>query len=332
MTYRLGILDQSRLAEEDNPQDALHNTVRLAEQAEEWGYDRFWVSEHHGKEELAGTSPEILMSYLLAKTKTIRIGSGGVMLQHYSPYKIAENFHVLANLASGRIDAGIGKGPGGGPKTSAALRQGGPDVFPFTEKLQELDRLLTGNYTDALPSPIPVEPPERFLLGAGVASAELAAEHNWNFVFAAFINGDREELQRTAQAYRNQYPEGRFICCLPVFAANSRQAAVALAEDSKVYKVKTASKTVIVTTREEAEKLGNETGEAFEIEAHTIEVIAGTANDVHNRLEQLHQEHDIDEFLLLTSIGTKEQRMQSFHLLSPVQYHSARKEKANVSS
>ncbi|PAF20380.1 hypothetical protein CHH49_16505 [Terribacillus saccharophilus] len=332
MTYRLGILDQSRIADEDNPQDALQATIRLAEQAEEWGYERFWVSEHHGKEELAGASPEILMSYLLAKTKTIRIGSGGVMLQHYSSYKVAENFHVLANLASGRIDAGIGKGPGGGPKTSEALRQGGPDTIPFTEKLQELDRLLRGSYTSALPSPIPAEPPDRFLLGAGVKSAELAAEHHWNFVFAAFINGDREELQRTAQAYRKQYPDGRFICCLPVFAAHSRQTAVALAEDSKVYRVKTAGKTVTVTTREEAEKLGRETGEAFEIESHTIEVIAGTANDVHHRLEQLQQEHDIDEFLLLTSIGTKEQRMQSFQLLSPSQHHSARKEKADVSS
>ena len=130
MTYRLGILDQSRLADDDNPQDALQATIRLAEQAEEWGYDRFWVSEHHGKEELAGASPEILMSYLLAKTKTIRIGSGGVMLQHYSPYKVAENFQLIEWIDQDAADGFIF----GAPILAPALEELVTYVLPKLEE------------------------------------------------------------------------------------------------------------------------------------------------------------------------------------------------------
>ena len=83
--------------------DALRRTIELARKAEEWGYHRFWVAEHHGSGRVMGSSPEVLVSYLLAHTSRIRVGSGGVMLQHYSPYKVAENFNVLASLAPGRV-------------------------------------------------------------------------------------------------------------------------------------------------------------------------------------------------------------------------------------
>lgn len=99
MGYKLGLLDQSPIYDGETAFDALQHTIRLAQQAEEWGYSRFWVSEHHHAEQLAGSSPEVLISYLLAQTNSIRIGSGGVMLQHYSPFKVAENFHVLSSLA-----------------------------------------------------------------------------------------------------------------------------------------------------------------------------------------------------------------------------------------
>lgn len=124
MSYQLGLLDQSPILEGSSAVDALQQTVRLAQKAEEWGYSRFWVSEHHHSEQVAGSSPEVLMSYLLARTKSIRIGSGGVMLQHYSPFKVAENFHVLSTLAPGRVDLGIGKAPGGLPLSTKALQFG----------------------------------------------------------------------------------------------------------------------------------------------------------------------------------------------------------------
>ena len=92
--------------------EAFQHTIELAQKAEEWGYHRFWVAEHHGSSRVMGSSPEVLISHLLAKTSRIKVGSGGVMLQHYSPYKVAENFNVLASLAPGRVDLGVGGGPG----------------------------------------------------------------------------------------------------------------------------------------------------------------------------------------------------------------------------
>jgi luciferase family oxidoreductase group 1 len=135
---KLSILDQSPLAEGDTQVDALRHTIELARKAEEWGYHRFWVAEHHNSERYVGSSPEVLMSHLLANTSRIPIGSGGVMLQHYSPFKVAENFNVLASLAPGRVDLGIGRGPGGLPRTTRALQQEfGLATRPFRDKLVE---------------------------------------------------------------------------------------------------------------------------------------------------------------------------------------------------
>ena len=130
MSLRLSILDQSPVHDSDSREggndgaDALRHTIELARKAEQWGYHRFWVAEHHGSGGVMGSSPEVLVSHLLAHTSHIRVGSGGVMLQHYSPYKVAENFNVLASLAPGRVDLGIGRGPGGLPRSTAALRRG----------------------------------------------------------------------------------------------------------------------------------------------------------------------------------------------------------------
>ena len=121
---KLSILDQSPLYPGETPADALQHTIELAARGEEWGYHRFWVTEHHGSNRVMGSSPEVLVSHLLAKTSRIRVGSGGVMLQHYSPYKVAENFNVLASLAAGRVDLGIGGGPGGLPLSTRALKNG----------------------------------------------------------------------------------------------------------------------------------------------------------------------------------------------------------------
>ena len=124
MTLKLSILDLSPLYDSETAAQAFRRTIELAQKAEAWGYHRFWVSEHHGSDRVVGSSPEVLISHLLAKTERIRVGSGGVMLQHYSPYKVVENFNVLASLAPGRVDLGIGRGPGGMPQSTRALQQG----------------------------------------------------------------------------------------------------------------------------------------------------------------------------------------------------------------
>lgn len=109
MAITISVLDQSPIYPGETAEEAFRHTIKLAQLSERLGFRRFWVSEHHDSEQVAGSSPEVLISHLLAKTESIRIGSGGIMLQHYSPYKVAENFNVLASLAPGRVDLGVGR-------------------------------------------------------------------------------------------------------------------------------------------------------------------------------------------------------------------------------
>jgi luciferase family oxidoreductase group 1 len=141
MPYALSFLDKSPIHDGEAAQAALTRTIKLAQKAEAAGFHRFWVAEHHNSPGLASSSPEVLIGFLLAHTHHIRIGSGGVMLQHYSAYKVAENFNLLASLAPGRVDLGVGKAPGGLPLSTRAL-QGAydPDRKPsFKQQLAELD-------------------------------------------------------------------------------------------------------------------------------------------------------------------------------------------------
>ena len=236
---KLSILDQSPVHGSETPTEALRRTIELAQKAEEWGYHRFWVAEHHGSDRVMGSSPEILVSHLLAHTSSIRIGSGGVMLQHYSPYKVAENFNVLASLAPGRVDLGIGRGPGGLPRSTAALRrgvlrqaqderkgvaqdesgtgqsergtgQGEPDMT-IAEKLTELRQFLHDELEPEHPlyglqaSPTAPQPPELFLLGTTRSSGDMAAELAMPYVFALFLNNDEDEMAEAVRRYQSGF-------------------------------------------------------------------------------------------------------------------------------
>lgn len=152
MTYRLSLLDKSPLLPGEPATAALQRTIVLAQAAERLGYARFWVAGHHANPGLAGTAPEILIAHLAARTQRIRLGSGGVLLPHYSPYKVAETFNLLAALAPNRIDLGIGKAPGGLPDATRALRRRHAlaESVAFDDLLAELDRYLAAPETGSL--------------------------------------------------------------------------------------------------------------------------------------------------------------------------------------
>ncbi|MFJ8066948.1 LLM class flavin-dependent oxidoreductase [Psychrobacillus sp. NPDC096426] len=325
MSYKLGILDQSPVVEGVSNYDALQKTVDLAQKAEVWGYERFWVSEHHNSDTVAGSSPEVLVSYLLAKTKTIRVGSGGVMLQHYSPYKVAENFHVLSTLEPGRVDLGIGKAPGGLPLSTKALQYGtlntGED---FEARLAFLQQLIHANVSEThefasiQATPIPPVKPETYLLGASKNSAKLAAELKVSFAFARFINTDNAILKEASTTFRTIYPEGKFIVSVVVITASTELEAKELAGDQKIIKVHLASgRTLSLQTVEQAEKFGKESGEAYEVKQYDADIIYGTPEQVKAALDDLHEAYGVDEFILHTPIPNPEQRLRSFELLSP---------------
>jgi luciferase family oxidoreductase group 1 len=196
---RLSVLDQSPVPEGSTGADALANTLDLARLTDGLGYHRYWLAEHHGGPSLAGPSPEALIGPVAAATSRIRVGSGGVMLPHYSPFKVAETFSVLAGLFPGRIDLGIGRAAGTDPMTTFALqrdrRTAGPDDFP-----QQLAELLA-HYDGAFPLDHPFarlgrtlpggdEQPEVWLLGSSPQSAIWAAQLGLPYAFADFINPD----------------------------------------------------------------------------------------------------------------------------------------------
>lgn len=324
MALKLGILDQSPIFPGKSATDALQSTIHLARKAEEWGYDRFWVSEHHQSAEVAGSSPEVLMSHLLAKTKSIKIGSGGVMLQHYSPYKVVEDFHILSTLTPGRVELGIGKAPGGFSLSTKALRYGssGNDT-DFNEKLTTLQEFVHDSLRKdhplygANPLPRPKEVLPTFLLGASANSAKLAAELGMNFVFARFLNGNDSILDEAVKVYRDVHPKGNFIVAIALFTALSQEEAEKEAKNYKIFKIFLKSgRSVSVQSLEQVEAFRKQTDESFEVKEQQVDMIAGNLEFVKNALDWLATAYQIDEFILHTPIRNEEKRLKSFELMS----------------
>src|SRR4051794_15901621 len=188
----LSVLDQSPIPDGLTAADALANTLDLARAADRLGYTRYWLAEHHNTRGLAGSAPEVLAARVAAETRTLRVGSGGVMLPHYSPLHVAEQFRVLASLYPGRIDLGIGRAPGGDPLSAGALRAGVETPFPHA--VQDLigwveERLDPRHpFAAVRATPVPGEPPEIWMLGSSDYGAAVAAVLGLPYSFAHFIN------------------------------------------------------------------------------------------------------------------------------------------------
>lgn len=328
MSYQLALLDQSPLIDDELNETTLSHTVALAQKAEQLGYKRFWVSEHHNSDEVAGSSPEVLVSYLLAKTNKIRIGSGGVMLQHYSPYKVAENFHVLASLAGDRVDLGIGKAPGGLPLSTKALQYQKTFIEDdFYERLTLLKHFIQNDvpdhheYATLKATPIPQHKPELILLGGSSGSALHAAKLGISFSFAQFFNSNEKDLFEAAKVYREHFPSGTFSLAINVIASNDEQKAKELAASQTVYKVHIENgKTFTLLTEEQAEKFGKQSGENYTINKHEVNVLSGTPIQIKQKLDELHEKLGIDEFIYHTPVKNTAARLESFELLSPANF------------
>jgi len=245
--FRLSVLDQSPVSEGSTGAQALRNTIDLARLADRLGYHRYWVAEHHGGPMLAGPSPEALIGPIAAATTRIRVGSGGVMLPHYSPFKVAETFSLLSGLFPGRIDLALGRAAGTDPLTTFALqrdrRQGSPDDFPqqLSELLGYLDDRLPEDHPFArLAKTLPGRPerPEPWLLGSSQQSAIWAAELGLPYAFADFINPKGAEI---TALYRERFAarghaglEPRTAVAVWVICADSDEEAQSLAASARM--------------------------------------------------------------------------------------------------
>jgi luciferase family oxidoreductase group 1 len=325
----LSVLDQSPVRSGGTPADAIRETCALARLSERLGYRRFWVSEHHAMEGLAGVSPEVLLARLGAETQTIRLGSAGVMLPHYSPYKVAENFKLLATMYPGRIDVGVGRAPGSDQYTAAALRYGspvGPEYFP--NKVADLEALLrdapppTQGLEKARAMP-PVEvPPQLWMLGSSDDSAVLGGLMGLPYSCAHFINSDvREDILRV---YRRRFQPSAVAdkpyASLGVFAicADTEAEARRLARSRELWYLRIVTETNggRVPSVEEAENYPYSEQERAFMRANHRPVIAGAPEQVKAQLLAMAERFDADELVVVTITHVFAARCRSYELLA----------------
>ncbi len=326
---RLSVLDQSPISEGSTGAQALHNTLDLARLADRLGYHRYWVAEHHGGPMLASASPEALIGPIAAATERIRVGSGGVMLPHYSPFKVAETFTILAALAPGRIDLGIGRAAGTDPLTTFALqrdrREMAPDDFP-----QQLGELLA-YLEDSLPADHPFHPlaatlpgrpalPAVWLLGSSPQSAIWAGQLGLAYAFADFINPGGQEI---AKLYRERFVAERdlnaprtavaaWVLCAETdeqaqhLAASSRMSLMLLRR-GQLIPVPPPEKAIEFLEREGKPTTGALPGRRG---------IIGSPDTVRAGIEALAGEYGAEEVIVVTITHDHGARRQSYELLA----------------
>jgi luciferase family oxidoreductase group 1 len=228
MALRLSVLDQSVSVAGSSEDAAIRDTLSLAEHCERLGYARFWLSEHHGLPTIVGSAPEILMAAIAARTSTIRIGSAGVMLPHYSALKVAEQFRVLEALAPGRIDLGVGRAPGGDMRTALALNPNAAlaaEEFPM--QVRDLQAWTSnGRHAGITAHPLGAHAPEIWILGSSDYGAQLAAHFGLPYAFAYFFT-DGVGAEQAFALYRERYqpserhPEPQATLCIWALVAES---------------------------------------------------------------------------------------------------------------
>ncbi len=326
----VSVLDQSPIPEGSTGADALRNTLDLARLADQLGYHRYWVAEHHGSPMLAGTSPEALIGPIAQSTQRIRVGSGGVMLPHYSPLKVAETFTILAALYPGRIDLGLGRAAGTDQLTTFALqrdrRQAGPDDFPA--QLSELlayfgDTLGEEHPFRGLAKTLPGRPfsPEPWLLGSSAQSAVWAAQLALPYAVADFINPSGAELAalyRRRWAEQREQPAARTAVAAWVVCADSDEQAQHLAASSRMtLQLLRRGQLIPVPPPEKAIEFLRSRAPSPGRLPHRRGIVGSPAT-VRVGLEALAAEYGAEELIVVTITYDHEARRRSYELLAEV--------------
>lgn len=319
---QLSILDQSPIRQGGTPQQALQETLQLAQQAESLGYHRFWVSEHHNTTSLAGSAPEVLLAAVGAATQRIRIGSGGVMLPHYSAFKVAETFSLLANLYPDRIDLGIGRAPGSDLRTAQVLATDGRPKFErFPTLVEELRLMLYDpSFRPRVTPTAPIAPPI-WMLGSSHESALLAAQLGLPYNFALFINSQMSsqifDLYRRQFIPSDQLQEAATMLTVNVICAESEAEAKRLAMSRQLLFLRFArgEPDVKVPSVEEAEAYPYSEQELQFLNNKFHRAVVGDPVQVKQGLLALAQEFGADEIMTVTITYDFQARLRSYALL-----------------
>lgn len=325
---RLSVLDQSPVSFGKSPADAIRETIELAKTTERLGYHRYWLSEHHNTPGLAGSTPEVLIAYVASQTAKIRIGSGGVLLNHYNPYKVAEIFRMLHTLFPGRIDLGIGRAPGGDYSTTQVLQAGNSfDVDLFPQKLEELFGFLHDSfpsdhpYAEIKAMPTGSGAPDIWLLGSSSQSADYAAQLGTAFSFAHFINGYGGP--GVVHYYLNNFKPSSFQkepqanAAIFVLCAETEEKVHQLVAtmDLRLLRIEQGKRGTVPTV-EEALSYPYSPWERERVEVNRRRMIVGTPEEVKSKLLDLSQRYEVEELMVVTITNDFQDRLRSYELLA----------------
>jgi luciferase family oxidoreductase group 1 len=325
----LSVLDLSPVTSGSSGTQALRNSLDLAELADRLGYTRYWLAEHHNLASIASAAPEIMIGQIAARTRRLRVGSGGVMLPNHAPLMVAERFKVLEALFPGRIDLGIGRAPGTDPVTSLALRmrQQGSADDDFLERLQELLLMETRGYPEGHPfrsvqaMPSDVKLPPIWLLGSSDYGSQLAAAIGAGFAFAHhFATHDAAAVMRF---YREHFrpsalrdrPYG--ILGVAVVCADTEDAAERLASTMDLNALRRSKGEYLpLASPQEAEAYPYAPADREKIFRNRARLFVGTKQAVLDRLAPLIETTGADELMITSGIYDHSARKRSYELLA----------------
>ena len=327
---KISVLDQSPAREGVSPDVAIRESIELARACEKFGFFRYWVSEHHSSEAVAGSAPEILMAAIAATTSMIRVGSAGVMLPHYSALKVAEQFRVLEAIAPGRIDLGVGRAPGSDGRTAMALN---PDAAMAAENFPAMVRDLQA-WSGGLPLPenhpfrmVVAEPrgpfaPEIWVLGSSNYGAQVAAYFGLPYCFAYFFSdgqGAEEALHIYRETYRPsaRHPKPNASVTVWAFAGATQQEADYFYASRAVARVmRDRGQYIALPSPEHAAAFEMSEAERARMSRVKETAFSGTAREVAARIRALAKDLAVDELAITTTAYDPAARMRSYELLS----------------
>lgn len=327
---RLSVLDQSVAVSGRSEDSSIRQTLALAQHCETLGYHRFWVSEHHSHPSIVGSAPEVLMAAIAATTHRIRVGSAGVMLPHYAPLKVAEQFRVLEALAPGRIDLGVGRAPGSDMRTARLLRndpQQSAENFPI--QVRELQAWISGiNLPEGHPgrgvtaNPTGPTTPELWMLGSSDYGAQLAAHYGLPYAFAHFIT-DGLGAEQTLDLYRRLYrpspmhPQAQALLCVWALAADTEAEAWHHFSGRERWKID-RNKGALGALPSPAEVAARPYTPAEQFEAGKLRqsALVGSSAQVAAKLQALANTLEVNELVVITWAHDASAQCRSYELLA----------------
>ena len=323
----LSVLDQTPVIDGHSVADAIAATIELAQLADDLGYTRYWCAEHHGLRGVSNPCPEVMLARLGSVTRRIRLGSGGMMLPYYSPFKVAEQFMMLEALFPNRIDLGVGRAPGGDMRTAQAVAAGDynrGDIFP--QQVADLVGVMKGTLpVDHIAQGVLLQPqvetrPQLWVLGSSEFGGLLAAQLGIRFAFAHFINAHFGH--QVAHDYRERFKAGNeaqpyLAAAVFVICADTEQEAADLEKAVDLRRVQMAyGLNAPIPNIEQG--LAQEYGEREQlvIDREKPRSIIGTPEQVTERMLALQEQFQADELVVLTVAGSYRARLRSYELLA----------------